>query len=49
MRESVIYQSILKEGREEGLKQGLKQGQEEAIQRIVTNMLDKGVSVELIV
>lgn len=38
MRESVIYQSILEEGREEGLEQ--------ATQKIAANMLSKGVSVE---
>jgi predicted transposase/invertase (TIGR01784 family) len=41
MRESVIYQSIKKEGREEG--------REEAARKIAANMLSKGISVESVV
>lgn len=45
MRESVIYQSILNEGREEGLEEGLEQAARK-IAAIAANMLSKGVSVE---
>ncbi|MEC4895440.1 MAG: DUF4351 domain-containing protein [Oscillatoria sp. PMC 1051.18] len=33
MRESVIYQRILREGRSEGLQQGLQQGRSEGLQQ----------------
>lgn len=42
MRESVIYQSILNEGRDEGREEG----REETALKIAANMLYKGVSVE---
>jgi predicted transposase/invertase (TIGR01784 family) len=52
MRESVIYQSIMQEGRQEGrqegLQEGLQEGREEKARQIVANLLKEGVSTDLI-
>ena len=53
MRESVIYQDILEEGREEGreegeekgLKKGLQAGKEEKARQIALKMLSAGFPV----
>jgi predicted transposase/invertase (TIGR01784 family) len=45
MRESVIYQDILKEGEERGLEQGLEQ----KAQEIAIKMINKGIDIETIV
>ncbi|MCA2805769.1 MAG: hypothetical protein IM486_17535 [Microcystis sp. M114S2] len=53
MRESVIYQDILEEGREEGreegeekgLKKGLQAGKEEKARQIALKMLSAGFSI----
>ena len=53
MRESVIYQDILEEGREEGreegeekgLKKGLQAGKEEKARQIALKMLSAGVPI----
>jgi predicted transposase/invertase (TIGR01784 family) len=49
MRESVIYQDILEEGREEGeekgLKKGLQEGKEEKARQIALKMLSAGFPV----
>jgi predicted transposase/invertase (TIGR01784 family) len=53
MRESVIYQDILEEGREEGreegeekgLKKGLQAGKEEQARQIALKMLSAGFSI----
>jgi predicted transposase/invertase (TIGR01784 family) len=46
MRESVIYQDILEEGREEGLQEGLQAGKEEKARQIALKMLSAGFSVQ---
>ncbi|MBD2362340.1 Rpn family recombination-promoting nuclease/putative transposase [Anabaena minutissima FACHB-250] len=45
MRESVIYQDIL----QEGLKEGFEQGIEQNTQEIAIKMINKGISLEIIV
>ncbi len=45
MRESVIYQDILEEGREEGEEKGLKKGKEEKARQIALKMLSAGFPV----
>ena len=49
MRESVIYQDILEEGREEGREEGeekgLQKGKEEKSRQIALKMLSAGFSV----
>ena len=49
MRESVIYQDILEEGREEGeekgLQKGLQAGKEEKARQIALKMLSAGFSI----
>ncbi|MFM6323354.1 MAG: hypothetical protein ACKPGF_12985 [Microcystis panniformis] len=49
MRESVIYQDILEEGREEGeekgLQKGLQAGKEEKARQIALKMLSAGYSI----
>ncbi|MCA2746759.1 MAG: flagellar assembly protein H, partial [Microcystis sp. M155S2] len=49
MRESVIYQDILEEGREEGeekgLKKGLQAGKEEKARQIALKMLSAGFPI----
>ena len=42
MKESVIYQEIVKEARDEGLQEGIQQG----IQQVALNLLQGGISVE---
>jgi predicted transposase/invertase (TIGR01784 family) len=45
MRESVIYQDILEEGREEGEEKGLQKGKEEKARQIAMKMLSAGFPV----
>ncbi|GCA75574.1 hypothetical protein MiTe_02410 [Microcystis aeruginosa NIES-2520] len=53
MRESVIYQDILEEGREEGEEKGLQKGRQEGLQegkeekarQIALKMLSAGFSI----
>ncbi|MBW4507915.1 MAG: hypothetical protein KME64_15570 [Scytonematopsis contorta HA4267-MV1] len=45
MRESVIYQSIMVEGRQEGRQEG----KEETAREIAVNLLKEGLSLELVV
>ncbi|REJ54709.1 MAG: hypothetical protein DWQ56_17080 [Microcystis aeruginosa DA14] len=49
MRESVIYQDILEEGKEEGeekgLKKGLQAGKEEKARQIALKMLSAGFPI----
>ncbi len=45
MRESVIYQDILEEGREEGEEKGLQKGKEEKARQIALKMLSAGVPI----
>ncbi len=45
MRESVIYQDILEEGREEGEEKGLQKGKEEKARQIALKMLSAGFSI----
>ncbi|MBE5228832.1 MAG: hypothetical protein IM550_25345 [Microcystis sp. M54BS1] len=45
MRESVIYQDILEEGREEGEEKGRQEGQEEKARQIALKMLSAGFSI----
>ncbi len=45
MRESVIYQDILEEGREEGEEKGLQKGKEEKARQIALKMLSAGFPV----
>jgi len=45
MRESVIYQDILEEGREEGEEKGRQEGQEEKARQIALKMLSAGFPV----
>ncbi len=45
MRESVIYQDILEEGREEGEEKGLQKGKEEKARQIALKMLSAGFLV----
>lgn len=45
MQESVIYQSIKEEGREEGKEEGA----ETAAKKIAVNLLQEGISIELVV
>ena len=60
MQESVTYQLLVREGRAEGLQQGLQQGRQEGLQQgrqegqseaanqIALNMLNSGISIDLI-
>ncbi len=48
MRESVIYQEILKEGEIRGEARGEARGEEKTLQRIVLEMLSEGMSIETI-
>ena len=56
MQESVTYQLLVREGRAEGLQQGLQQGRQEGRQegqsetanQIALNMLNSGISIDLI-
>ncbi len=48
MRESVIYQEILKEGEIRGEARGEIRGEEKTLQRIVLEMLNEGMSIETI-
>ncbi len=45
MRESVIYQDILEEGREEGEEKGLQKGKEEKARQIALKMLSAGFPI----
>ncbi|CAO5040690.1 Rpn family recombination-promoting nuclease/putative transposase [Microcystis aeruginosa] len=45
MRESVIYQDILEEGREEGREEGKEEGKEEKARQIALKMLSAGFSI----
>ncbi|HEY9837779.1 MAG TPA: hypothetical protein V6D27_12895 [Vampirovibrionales bacterium] len=49
MRESSIYQEIFAEGFEIGFKEGLEEVRQEAIAKIVRNLLLTGMSVEQII
>jgi predicted transposase/invertase (TIGR01784 family) len=44
MRESVIYQSILSEGKEEGLEEGIELG----VRRVAVNLLKENMPVEMV-
>ncbi|UBF25394.1 hypothetical protein K9N68_27955 [Kovacikia minuta CCNUW1] len=52
MRESVIYQDILEEGRAEGIERGLAEGRAEgraeAQQELAVKMLQEGIIPEVI-
>lgn len=48
MRESTTYQWIIEEGLEEGRQQGLQEGQIEERHRVVLNLLNEGLSIDLI-
>lgn len=43
MRESVVYQEIVKEGLEEGLQQGLQQGKQEEALAYTTRLLTQRI------
>jgi predicted transposase YdaD len=45
MRESVIYQDILAEGRQEGIQQGLQQGLQQGESNLILRLLSRRVGV----
>ncbi|AFY50206.1 hypothetical protein Nos7524_4448 [Nostoc sp. PCC 7524] len=49
MRESVIYQDILQEGVKEGFEKGIEQGIEQKAQDVAIKLINKGISLEIIV
>ena len=48
MKESVIYQEILLEGKAEGVTQGLVKGEAKATRQIAINMLSDNISPDLV-
>lgn len=46
MKESVIYQEILAEGRQEGEQRGEQRGKQQATEKIALNLLQAGMKIE---
>ncbi len=44
MKESTMYQAILREGKEEGMQEGIKEG----VEKVARNMIENGLNIELI-
>jgi predicted transposase/invertase (TIGR01784 family) len=48
MRESVIYKSILTEGREEGREEGIEEGSQQKAREIALNLLAEGMAIDAV-
>ncbi|MGK7940601.1 MAG: Rpn family recombination-promoting nuclease/putative transposase [Crocosphaera sp.] len=48
MKESTMYQAILREGKEEGMQEGIKEGIKEGVEKVARNMIENGLNIELI-
>ncbi|MDJ0728681.1 MAG: Rpn family recombination-promoting nuclease/putative transposase [Crocosphaera sp.] len=48
MKESTMYQAILREGKEEGMQAGIQEGIKEGVEKVARNMLKNGLNIELI-
>ncbi|MGK7882208.1 MAG: hypothetical protein AB4060_19225, partial [Crocosphaera sp.] len=44
MKESTMYQAILREGKEEGMQEGIKEG----VEKVARNMIENALNIELI-